>query len=544
MPIFNVLDKNAELYPNEISLVEINPSFEPQSRITWRDYSLMQPIPGQPFRREITWLEFKKKANRFANLLLTRGCKKGDKVAILLMNSIEWLPIYFGVLKAGAIAVPLNYRYTAEEIKYCLKKADCSMLVFGPEFIGRIEEICDRIPDVHNLFYVGEDCPSFADSYDKMIGYCSTHAPKIEVSDDDDGVIYFSSGTTGFPKAILHSHRALMHAMETEQAHHKQTHDDVFLCIPPLYHTGAKMHWFGSFMVGGKAVLLKGTKPEWIIKTANDEKCSIVWLLVPWAQDILDEIERGDINLSELDLSAWRLMHIGAQPVPPSLIKRWLTVFPNHDYDTNYGLSESIGPGCVHLGLGNVHKVGAIGKAGYGWEVKIINEKGETVDRGDVGELCVKGPGVMKCYYNDEKSTAEVKDGDWLKTGDMAMEDEDGFIFLVDRKKDVIITGGENLYPVQIEDFIRKNDSVKDVAVIGLPDQRLGEIAAAIIEVKEGFTLTEEEVNDFCSALPRYKRPRKIIFADIPRNPTGKIEKPKLREKYCGDSLVASQIKS
>ena len=544
MPIFNVLDKNAELYPNEISLVEINPSFEPQSRITWRDYSLMQPIPGQPFRREITWLEFKKKANRFANLLLTRGCKKGDKVAILLMNSIEWLPIYFGVLKAGAIAVPLNYRYTAEEIKYCLKKADCSMLVFGPEFIGRIEEICDRIPDVHNLFYVGEDCPSFADSYDKMIGYCSTHAPKIEVSDDDDGVIYFSSGTTGFPKAILHSHRALMHAMETEQAHHKQTHDDVFLCIPPLYHTGAKMHWFGSFMVGGKAVLLKGTKPEWIIKTANDEKCSIVWLLVPWAQDILDEIDRGDINLSELDLSAWRLMHIGAQPVPPSLIKRWLNVFPNHDYDTNYGLSESIGPGCVHLGLGNVHKVGAIGKAGYGWEVKIINEKGETVDRGDVGELCVKGPGVMKCYYNDEKSTAEVMDGDWLKTGDMAMEDEDGFIFLVDRKKDVIITGGENLYPVQIEDFIRKNDSVKDVAVIGLPDQRLGEIAAAIIEVKEGFTLTEEEVNDFCSALPRYKRPRKIIFADIPRNPTGKIEKPKLREKYCGDSLVASQIKS
>ena len=544
MPIFNVLDKNAELYPNEISLVEINPSFEPQSRITWRDYSLMQPIPGQPFRREITWLEFKKKANRFANLLLTRGCKKGDKVAILLMNSIEWLPIYFGVLKAGAIAVPLNYRYTAEEIKYCLKKADCSMLVFGPEFIGRIEEICDRIPDVHNLFYVGEDCPSFADSYDKMIGYCSTHAPKIEVSDDDDGVIYFSSGTTGFPKAILHSHRALMHAMETEQAHHKQTHDDVFLCIPPLYHTGAKMHWFGSLMVGGKAVLLKGTKPEWIIKTANDEKCSIVWLLVPWAQDILDEIDRGNINLNELDLSAWRLMHIGAQPVPPSLIKRWLTVFPNHDYDTNYGLSESIGPGCVHLGLGNVHKVGAIGKAGYGWEVKIINEKGETVARGDVGELCVKGPGVMKCYYNDEKSTAEVKDGDWLKTGDMAMEDEDGFIFLVDRKKDVIITGGENLYPVQIEDFIRKNDSVKDVAVIGLPDQRLGEIAAAIIEVKEGFTLTEEEVNDFCSALPRYKRPRKIIFADIPRNPTGKIEKPKLREKYCGDSLVASQIKS
>lgn len=542
MPIFETLDKNAQLYGDEVALVEINPSFEPQSRITWRDYSLMQPIPGEPFRREITWNDFNKKANRFANLLLTRGCKKGDKVAILLMNSIEWLPIYFGILKAGAIAVPLNYRYTADEIKYCLGKADCECMIFGPEFIGRVEEICDRIPKVKNLFYVGEECPSFADSYDKLIEYCSSHAPEVEITDSDNGAIYFSSGTTGFPKAILHSHESLMHAMRTEQAHHSQTHDDVFLCIPPLYHTGAKMHWFGSFMVGSKAVLLKGTKPEWIIKAASDEKCSIVWLLVPWAQDILDEIDRGDIDLNNYDLSRWRLMHIGAQPVPPSLIKRWLTVFPHHDYDTNYGLSESIGPGCVHLGVGNVHKVGAIGKAGYGWEVKIADEKGVPVNKGDVGELCVKGPGVMKCYYNDEKSTEEVLADGWLRTGDMAMEDEDGFIFLVDRKKDVIITGGENLYPVQIEDFIRKNDAVKDVAVIGLPHARLGEIAAAIVEAKEGYTLTEEELNDFCTDLPRYKRPRKIIFADVPRNPTGKIEKVKLREIYCGDSLVAQQI--
>ncbi len=543
MPIFETLDKNAELYGDEVSLVEINPSFEPKSRLTWKDYSLIQPIPGQPFRREITWNDFKKKANRFANLLLTRGCKKGDKVAILLMNSIEWLPVYFGILKAGAVAVPLNFRYTAEEIKYCLDKADCSMLVFGPEFIGRIEDICERIPAVTSLFYVGEQCPSFADSYDKMIEYCSTSSPKIHVTDDDNGAIYFSSGTTGFPKAILHSHKALMHAMQTEQAHHNQTHDDVFLCIPPLYHTGAKMHWFGSFMVGGKAVLLKGIKPEWIIKAASDEKCSIVWLLVPWAQDILDEIDRQNIDLSQYDLSRWRLMHIGAQPVPPSLIKRWLSVFPHHDYDTNYGLSESIGPGCVHLGLKNVHKVGAIGKAGYGWEVKITDDKGEIVPQGEVGELCVKGPGVMKCYYNDEKSTREVLDKGWLKTGDMAMEDEDGFIFLVDRKKDVIITGGENLYPVQIENFIRKHDAVKDVAVIGLPDTRLGEIACAIIEIKDGYALTEAEIDEFCLTLPRYKRPKKFIFADIPRNPTGKIEKPKLREKYCGDSLVAQQIK-
>ena len=542
MPITEFLVRNALLYPNDTALVEINPQFKSESRITWREYSLMQPEPGEPFRREMTWGEFDKKANRFANLLLTRGCKKGDKIAILLMNSLEWLPIYFGILKAGAVAVPLNYRYTADEIRYCLEKADCTMLVFGPEFTGRMENICDLIPRVKHLFYVGEDCPTFADNYDYMIGLCSTEAPNIAVTDDDDAAIYYSSGTTGFPKAILHAHRALVHSARCEQAHHGQTKDDVFLCIPPLYHTGAKMHWFGSLISGGKAVLLKGTRPEWILRAVSDEGCTIVWLLVPWAQDILDAIDRGDLKPADYRLDQWRLMHIGAQPVPPSLIRRWLSVFPNHKYDTNYGLSESIGPGCVHLGLDNIEKVGAIGRAGFGWAVKIVDPAGNVVERGDVGELCVKGPGVMKCYYKDEKATAEVLRDGWLLTGDMAMEDEDGFIFLVDRKKDVIITGGENLYPVQIENYLRRHEAVKDAAVIGLPDARLGEIAAAIIAVKDGCTLTEEEIMDFCAGLPRYKRPRKVIFADVPRNPTGKIEKPKLRALYCGESLVAQQI--
>ena len=236
-------------------------------------------------------------------------------------------------------------------------------------------------------------------------------------------------------------------------------------------------------------------------------------------------------------------MHIGAQPVPPSLIKRWKKVFPNHDYDTNYGLSESIGPGCVHLGIENIHKVGAIGKAGYGWETRIVGPDGlDVMKPGQVGELAVRGPGVMTCYYNDEEATNEVLRNGWLFTGDMAETDEDGFIYLVDRKKDVIISGGENIYPVQIEDFLRKHDDIKDVAVIGMPDQRLGEIAAAIIELKEGRDTYEEEIEEFCLELPRYKRPRKIIFADVPRNPTGKIEKPLLRKKYAAEGLVAKEI--
>ena len=197
----------------------------------------------------------------------------------------------------------------------------------------------------------------------------------------------------------------------------------------------------------------------------------------------------------------------------------------------------------MHLGVENIHKVGAIGVPGYGWQCKICDENGVEVKQGEVGELVIKGPGVMECYYNDEKATAEVLKDGWLFTGDMAMQDEDGFYFLVDRKKDVIISGGENLYPVQIEDFIRQHNAVHDVAVIGLPDKRLGEIAAAIIELKEGVTCTEDEINEFCLGMPRYKRPKKVIFAEIPRNPTGKIEKPKLRAIYCGERLVEAESK-
>ena len=301
------------------------------------------------------------------------------------------------------------------------------------------------------------------------------------------------------------------------------------------------MHWFGSLQSGGKAVLLKGTKPKDILEAVSTEGCTIVWLLVPWAQDLLIALENGTLNKDDYKLDQWRLMHIGAQPVPASLITRWKAMFPNHQYDTNYGLSESIGPGCVHLGVENIDHVGAIGVPGYGWEAEIVGDDGNIIPKEDstsVGELIVKGPGVMTCYYKNEEATKEsIKDG-WLYTGDMAKYDEEGFIWLVDRKKDVIISGGENIYPVQIESFIMKNKKVQDVAVIGLGDVRLGEIAAAIIQLKEGETSTEEEMNNFCLELPRYKRPRKIIFAKVPRNATGKIEKPLLRETYGSKNLV------
>ncbi|MDD6288949.1 MAG: class I adenylate-forming enzyme family protein [Eggerthellales bacterium] len=544
MPITDYLRYNATAYGDEVALVEINPDIQEPARVTWHDYELVQKTESQPFRREITWKVFDEKANRLANLLLSRGIGKGHKVAILMMNCLEWMPIYFGVLKSGAVAVPFNFRYTSKEIQYCVELSDADVLIFGREFIGRVEEIAPQISRDRILMYVGADCPSFAEDYREMAADCSSEDPHVPLSDDDEAAIYFSSGTTGFPKAILHNHMSILHAARSEQVHHSQTHDDVFLCIPPLYHTGAKIHLLGHLLVGSKSVLLRGVTPENIFKTVSEEGCTVVWLLVPWAQDILVALDEGRLKIEDYNLDQWRMMHIGAQPVPRSLVNNWLKYFPHHDYDTNYGLSEGMGPGSVHLGVGNIHKVGAIGIPGFGWEAKLIDGNGETLtEMESVGELCLKGPALMNCYYNNPEATEEALVDGWLLTGDIARRDADGFYWLVDRKKDVVISGGENIYPVEIEAFMSDYEPIKDVAVIGTPDQRLGEIATAIVEIKPEFkdSVTEKDINDFCLALPRYKRPRKIIFADVPRNSTGKIEKPVLRERYGATNLVEKE---
>ena len=467
MPITELLEANAKKYPNEVSLVEINPDIQEKRRVTWRDYELIESSPMCHYRREITWHVFDEKANRFAQLLISRGIGKGDKVAILLMNCLEWLPIYFGILKTGAIAVPFNFRFSADEIQYCADLAQVHILFFGSEFIGRIESIADELQKGRLLIYVGDGCPTFAESYRELVADCSSQAPLVRLEEEDDAAIYFSSGTTGFPKAILHNHESLSQAAQMEQKHHLPSRDDVFLCIPPLYHTGAKFHWMGSLYAGSKAVLLKGTTPEIILDAVSKEQCTIVWLLVPWAQDILVELDSGRLKPDDYELSQWRLMHIGAQPVPQSLIRRWKEYFPNHQYDTNYGLSESIGPGCVHLGVENIHKVGAIGIPGYGWEAKIIDTDGNEVKQGEVGELAVKGPGVMKCYYNDEEATKEAfTDDGWFKTGDYGYLDKDEFLFVTGRKKDIIVLrNGKNVYPQEIEFLINELPYVKESLV-------------------------------------------------------------------------------
>ncbi len=499
------------------------------------DTALIEREPEKNLRREIDWVEFHRQSNRLANALLACGIGKGDRVIQLMMNSLEWLPVYFGILRTGAWAVPLNFRFSERGIRGCNETAGAKAMIFGPEFIERIEAIKGDLDiSVNCYIYVGEkeSCPDWAAFLPDFIDGVSAQDPKIPIELMDTAGLYFTSGTTGLPKAVRLTHRNLEFACYLENRHHNQTPGDNFLCIPPLYHTGAKMHWFGNFIVGAKAVILKGVKPQWILEAVSEERVTLVWLLVPWAHDILIEIEAGRIDLSRYRLDQWRFMHIGAQPVPQSLIRNWMKVFPGHQYDTNYGLTEATGPGCVHLGMGNLHKVGAIGLPGFDWECRIVDMEMNPVENGTPGELIVKGPGVMQEYYKNPEATAEVLQDGWLLTGDVARKDEEGFIWLVDRKKDVIITGGENIYPVEIEDFLMEHPDIGDVAVIGLPDERLGEIVAAVVQLKPGRNLEEEEIREFCKGLPRYRRPRRFFFDPVPRNPTGKIEKPKLRNMY------------
>ena len=210
MVITDYLERNARLYGSESALVEINPSEERDNAVTWRDFNLIENAnTDAPYRREMSWKDFDRRANRFANLLLSRGLKKGTKVAILLMNCLEWLPIYFGILKAGCVAVPMNFRYSSDEIQYCLELADVEVLVFGPEFVSRMDAIAAKLDFLKMMFFVGRNCPEYTEDCMRLVSFCSSSAPPVALTEDDYAAIYFSSGTTGFPKAILHNHRAL-----------------------------------------------------------------------------------------------------------------------------------------------------------------------------------------------------------------------------------------------------------------------------------------------------------------------------------------------
>jgi long-chain acyl-CoA synthetase len=513
MNMVKIIVKNARMYPNETAFIEVRPVTK--------------------VKKAISWAQFSERVNRLASAFIDRGVKKGDKIFIYGRNSINWLEAYFAVMATGAWAVPLNFRFTAENIGYCANIAKPVAIILDEEYGEMINAIRSDLTTVSNYICIG----SFKEmeSMDDLIERASPKDPEIEIRGEDECALYFTSGTTGAPKPVLHLHKNLVCVALNEVTNDRWEHGEGLLMLPPFYHL-AIGHLLGSMLAGGRAILLtEKITPQYIFENISGERVSIVFLLVPWVLDILEALDKGELRKEDYDLRCWRLMFMGAQPIPPNLIQRWKKYFPEMKFDNTYGLSESAGPGTIHLGIGNERKIGAIGKPGLLWDARIVNDKGEDVRQGEVGELIVKGAGVMKEYYKNPELTAEVIRDGWLYTRDLAKMDEEGFIYLVDRKKDLVISGGENIYPVEVEEVIQRHPKVRDVAVIGTPDERLSEIVTVIIELKAGEVLTEGEMKSFCEQnLPRYKRPRRIIFDSVPRSSTGKIEKPKLRQKYCG----------
>jgi len=513
MNITDLISRNTRQYPDQIAFVEVRPLSKA--------------------RKVISWALFEERTNRLAHALLDRGIRKGQKVALLGRNSIHWLEAFFGIMKTGACAIPLNFRFTDEDIQYCAEIAEPKAFILDKEYFERINAMRPVLKTVTDFVGISDDPLTEMETMESLINGSTTSTLFVDICDEDDSALYFTSGTTGAPKAVLHAHRSLMVAAVTESTNHRWTCRDINLMMAPLYHL-AIGHLLGGVIVGACNVLLiEQISPQIIMETVSQERVTKAFLLVPWALDILQALDSGELRQDNYDLSSWKLMYMGAQPIPPSLVMKWKSYFPEMQHNTTYGLSEGGGPGVIHLGIENEHKVGAIGKAGLIWDVRIVDENGRDVKNGEVGELILKGSGIMKEYFKNPIATAEaVRDG-WLYTGDLGKIDEDGFITIVDRKKDLIISGGENIYPIEIENVIRRHPKVHDVAVIGVPDPRLGETVCAVVQVTSGEQLTEQEMGSFCEQnLPRYKRPRKIIFAQVPRSATGKIEKPKLREKF------------
>jgi len=517
MNISEMLARNARTLPNDIALVERTPS--------------------KQLRKEITWKEFDERVNRIANALIARGIRKGDRVIHWMMNSINWLEAYLAIVRTGAWAVPLNFRFTSQDLKYCIDIVEPRALILDEQFIEKVKAVNDQHRSIRSYIAIGQNLPHDMESLEDLIIKSPSKPVEVEISEEDPCGLYFTSGTTGTPKPILLTHKNMECAAITEVVHGLRKPGDIFIILKPLYHTGDKIHWLASLIIGGPAVIQREKiTPQIIFETIHEEQGTVAMLLVPWIHDILTALDSGELKKEKYDLHCWHLVLLGAQPVPPSLVKRWKEIFPEMQYEVNYGLTEAAGPGCIHLGIGNEHKLGSIGKAGFNWEARIVDEKNEDIAPGEIGEIIVKGNGVMEEYYKNPEKTAETIKNGWLYTGDMGRMDSDGFIWLVDRKKDVIISGGENVYPVEVENVLQSHPKIHDVAVIGLRDERSGEIVVAVIELEPDVSESiKKEIVQFCEEnLPRYKRPRRIIFDKVPRNPTGKIEKSKMRQRYTG----------
>jgi acyl-CoA synthetase (AMP-forming)/AMP-acid ligase II len=484
----------------------------------------------------LTFAELNRRCNRLAHALLDDGIQPGERVGLLLMNSAEFMEAYFALAKVGAVVVPLNWRLVPNELEFILKDSGTRRLVYGDEFLDTVVELHARgaRTDVRQWLQVAgyKELAYFADAYETYRDAGSDREMDAIGADDDILYIMYTSGTTGLPKGVVHTHGSAIWGILTIAATADYQVGDRYLAALPMFHVGALTPLAVNVYRGSTSVVMRAFDPTLAWQLIERETITTGLMVPAMLNFMLQFIQQGD-GVRRFDYSSLRWLMTGAAPVPVALTERYAEL--GIGILQVYGLTESCGPACV-MDAGNaLAKPGSTGKAFFHTEVRVVREDGQPCAPGEAGEVTVRGRHNMREYWNHPEATAEtLKDG-WLHTGDMAVMDEDGFLYIQDRIKDMIISGGENVYPAEVEGVLMTHPGIVEAAVIGLPSERWGESPLAIV-VRRDDALSAAEVLEFCRGkLAGYKRPQAVEFVtEIPRNPSGKILKRVLRERFPG----------
>ena len=481
-------------------------------------------------QRRFTFSELNTRSNKIANVLLSQNVKPGDRVATLLKNGIEFIELYFAVAKIGAVLVPVNWRLVAPEVNYIIRDAGATVLIFDAEFDSLVDTLDDSLTIKYFLRVADENkINSDKNDYDLVCEASSNDEPTITTGDDDLLFIMYTSGTTGHPKGVMQSHSCMLWAQLTSMATTDMRGDDRFLLPMPMFHVGCLVPVSQLLHRGATGVIMRDIDMAVMFKAIEQEKITITMSVPALLQFMLI-----CPDMKTTDISSIRWIATGAAPVPVSLLKQFdemgITIFQA------YGLTESCGPGTLLLRGDAETKLGSCGKPQMHTELRVVDEGGKDIvpGSGEAGELLLGGRHMMLGYWNKPEATAEALKEGWLYTGDICTIDADGFIFICDRKKDMIISGGENIYPAELENVLSAHPAVQEAAVIGVTSEKWGESPLAIIVKAADQVVSSEELIAYCKEnLAAFKVPKLYEFAEsIPRNASGKLLKNLLREQY------------
>ncbi len=482
--------------------------------------------------KRLTYDQLNSRVNRLAHALLDMGVKIGDRVAGLMYNCPQFIELYFAISKIGAVLVPLNFRLVARELNYALDDSGACTLIVGREFLETIETMRPGLKTVKNLVLMDSAPPEGMMAYEDLLARYPEEEPRVEVGLEDKHLIVYTSGTTGMPKGTLYTHQTTCWNSIDQITDFGFTASDIVLANGPLYHVASIIILtMPMFHVGGSVVLMPSTgfDPRNVVSLIEEEKVTITVLFPIMLKEIL-RVE----NLGDYDTSSLRYLFVGGEPVPLSTLEGAMKSFPGAKVIQGYGLTEG-SPMAAYLPWEHaMSKLGSVGKAVAHLEVRLVDGEGSDVTPGQVGEIWTRGPAVSEGYWMRPEAKRETFAGGWCHTGDLGRVDEEGFIYIAGRKKDMIISGAENIYPAEIEDVLYKHPAIVEVAVIGVPDDKWGEAVMALVVRKQGHQLTAQEVIDYCKDnLASYKKPRYVEFTDsLPRTASMKVQKHKLREKY------------